>query len=75
MTTCYALADRHDPGTMRCIPCRLAWDRDDPDPPPCPAVTNGEPSPMSVLARPHDCGKSVFTRQFYSRQPPPMATA
>jgi hypothetical protein len=33
---CYARAERSDPHTIRCAVCRLSWDVDDRDLPPCP---------------------------------------
>jgi hypothetical protein len=41
---CHASHDRHEPEMMRCIPCRLFWEITDPEPPPCPAIANGEPT-------------------------------
>lgn len=45
MTICYARAERHDPHTIRCVVCRLSWDIDDPELPPCP---------RQVATRAHD---------------------
>jgi hypothetical protein len=39
MTICYARAERHDPHTIRCAVCRLSWDIDDPELPPCPKTS------------------------------------
>ena len=36
---CYARADRYEPTTIRCAVCKLSWDVDDPNLPPCPRVT------------------------------------
>ena len=51
--TCHARADHTDSGTMRCVPCRLAWDVSDPEPPPC--RVRGD------LTRQHDYEKLKFT--------------
>jgi hypothetical protein len=58
--TCHAIPERADPRTMRCIPCRLAWDVADPDPPRCRQA--GREIAADGVARPHDCGKSELTR-------------
>jgi hypothetical protein len=61
-TSCHAQADRHDAGVLRCHPCGLFWEITDRNPPPCPFdEERRDPSPMSVLARTRDCGKTVFT--------------
>jgi hypothetical protein len=59
MTCCAAAADRHDPGTMRCLFCRLVWETTDPHPPPC-GVRDAE---GGVQARPHGYDKTEFTRE------------
>jgi hypothetical protein len=59
--TCYAHADRYDAGMMRCTFCGLFWELSDPNPPRCRQAERDE--------------KTELTRQFYSLQPPPMATA
>ena len=62
--TCYAVADRHEPGVMRCSGCGLFWSLDDPVPPGCRARHDEDPSvtDASRPSRPHDFDKSDFTR-------------
>jgi hypothetical protein len=42
---CYARPDRYEPHTQRCAVCRLSWDIDDSQAPPCP---------RQVATRAHD---------------------
>lgn len=35
MTACSARPERHDPSTIRCTKCGIAWDKDDPEVPVC----------------------------------------
>ena len=46
---CYAIADRHEPGMMRCAWFGLFWGASEESQ--CPSVTNGEPSPTGEAVR------------------------
>lgn len=46
-TICYARAERHDPHTIRCAVCRLAWDIDDQIIPECPKLTTAPAEPIT----------------------------
>lgn len=35
MTDCRARPDRFEPSIMRCVACRVSWDKEDPFTPPC----------------------------------------
>jgi hypothetical protein len=50
MTICYARPERHDPHTIRCAVCRLAWDIDDPIAPSCPKQVTVACPPAPPLA-------------------------
>lgn len=39
MTICYARPERYEPTTIRCAVCKLTWDIDDQNLPPCPRLS------------------------------------
>jgi hypothetical protein len=43
---CYATPDRHEPGMMSCLVCRLFWEITDPHPPWCRARASAEAQPL-----------------------------